>query len=150
MVATFPAPPATVYLSARFFRKKEMLTYAALLRASGFPVAARWLERDEAATPTDAQRAAWANEDLDDVIGCDWFITSTECRKHVVGDPGYGGRMVELGAAVLAQRERRDAGHKRITVIGPREGIFTFLPEVEHYLDWPTFIDRLTTECAPW
>jgi len=150
-------PPRTAYLAARYSRRAELCGYRADLASLGITVTSRWLNgnhqvNDHGIPVTDdGQRAAigdpaagrlrtrFAAEDVADVLAADMLIAFTEQPR---ASTTRGGRHVELGLALGAG--------KRVTLIGPRENLFCWLPHVEHHPAWPGFLATLTaTTDAP-
>lgn len=117
----------TYYLAGRFSRKDELAGYANQIVAAGERVNARWLTgAHDASTErelTDEELRAFAMEDLEDIDDADAFILFTETPEA-----GYtsGGRMVELGYALLSQQ---------LYIVGPHENVFTRLAP-ERYETW--------------
>lgn len=68
-------------------------------------------------------RAHFANNDWEDVTGADLVISFTEAPRS---SANRGGRHVEYGIALALK--------KRVIVIGYRENIFHWLPQVEFFL----------------
>jgi hypothetical protein len=114
-----------VYLSARFGRREEMHAVRSEIVLAGHHVVSRWLEAHDG---DDLAVAAFV--DLDDLRSSDCLILFSEGP-----DVGYttGGRHVELGLAI--------ALHKPVCVIGPRENVFFYLPQI-------CFADDLHTALA--
>lgn len=136
------------YLAARYTRRLELCEYREQLHTLGFRVYGRWLDGshqlDDTGTPIgDAgellveqggQRAAtlrrkFADDDFEDVMTADRLIAFTEVPRT---SNSRGGRHVELGIA-LGQR-------KPVTIIGPRENVFCWVPSVEQFDTWPEFL----------
>lgn len=113
------------YLAARYSRREELNGYAALLRAAGHRVYARWL----CGGHQKGDRAAYAHEDIVDLDAAGTVVCFTEEPRS---GHSRGGRHVEFGLA-LALR-------KRIVCIGPRENVFYYLPQVEGYDTWKDFL----------
>lgn len=152
-----------IYLAARYSRRLELCGYREQLRAMGHIVDAVWLNGEhqigDTGTPIGetgeaivegtlrpgerlsqedmSERAAklrlkFAKDDMDDVQGCDICIAFTEPPRSKAS---RGGRMVELGIAI---------GHgKRIIIVGPRENIFCWLPEIDQFDTWEAASDYL-------
>jgi hypothetical protein len=140
-----------IYLASRYSRRLELCAYREQLRTMGHDVQARWLDGkhqlDNRGTPigddgeklveegADARngelRAKFANDDYEDVTRADCVISFTEPPRS---DASRGGRHVEFGIA-LAQLTK-------VIVIGYRENIFHWLPEV---LFFETFEEALKT-----
>lgn len=133
----------TVYLAARYSRREELCEYRERLREMGFLVRARWLdgghqladngtpigENGEALVEGDAGgcsdesrrlMAKFAKDDLEDVNAADIVISFTEPPRS---NASRGGRHVEFGIAL--------ARGSRVIVVGYRENIFHWLPQVE-------------------
>lgn len=146
-----------VYLAARYSRRLELCDYRAALIAHGVTVTSRWLDgghqldaagvpinddgerRFEAGDPAvNHLRAHFAHEDLADVLAADTLLAFTEPPR---ASPSRGGRHVELGIALAADM--------RVVVIGPRENVFCWLPQVEHYEAWQSFADALRLGAEP-
>lgn len=125
-----------IYLAARYSRHPEMQRYAHALQAGGHEVTATWIwgghdvraqEMGHSSSNVDALQPVWATEDLRDLWRADTFIAFTEPPGEIAGR-GRGGRHVELGVAL--------ALHKRVIVVGARENVFCWLPQVEFYPTW--------------
>lgn len=130
----------TVYLAARYPRRKELKSLVPLLREKNITVRSRWLDET---LPLDASlndvspATSWkfAAIDLDDIEASDTFVLFSEDPN--IGYP-RGGRHFETGFAL--------SKGKRVIVIGPAENVFHFLPEVIHY---STVEDFLEGEAIP-
>ena len=125
----------TIYLAARFSRKRELQGYARRLADIGLTVTSRWLG-DGAHEWTGAPdhliphvaQAAFAREDLEDIDAAGVFVLFTE----PVGQHGTrGGRFVEFGYA--------KARGKWLVVIGPRENVFCHLADL-HFDNFDAFL----------
>lgn len=136
-----------IYLAARYKRRLELCEYRKQLIGMGHDVQARWLhgghqisdkgvpigDGGEAlveATGGHSEegahlRAKFANDDWEDVTGADLVINFTEPPR---AEANRGGRHVEFGIAL--------ALGKRVMVIGHRENLFHWLPQVEFYEWW--------------
>jgi len=110
----------SVYLAARYARRKEMLAIRRVLEAAGHRVTARWVLglHDTAAGMSDQDAAL---EDLVDLERADVCVSFTEAGD--VAGRARGGRHVEFGWAL--------ARGKRVIVYGPRENVFHHHPRVE-------------------
>lgn len=140
----------SVYLAAAYSSKELIRRRADDLRASGFDVTAQWLNEPHAAsvpfTSRDPQELRrFARRDIDDIARCDVFIFFSIDPEQPTK---RGGRHVELGLAVAMK--------KRVLVVGPRENIFHFLPEIEVVTAWAEALDLLrigsnsATNLTPW
>jgi hypothetical protein len=150
----------TYYLAARYSRRLELCGYRAELQALGIDVPARWLngshqldnegrpigedgefifengsDGSDGAQAVDHWRRKFAQDDYDDVLAADRLIAFTEQPRS---GNSRGGRHVELGIAL-------GRGIPAV-VIGPRENVFCWLPQVQHYDKWADFITALSLE----
>jgi len=155
-----------IYLAAQYARRLELCGYRDDLKRRGHVVTSRWLAGDHqigadgrilgeqgetwfegTSASAAATRELFARHDLEDITAAEMVIAFTE-------DPGLapaagsarGGRHVELGYA-LGIRAR---GHRPLTiaVVGPRENLFCWLPELRHWEDWPAFLNEMDAEQA--
>ena len=145
-----------VYLAGRYDTRLDLVAKSIVFNELGFTVTSRWLRGEHslnefgyagsgfATLPPHVNKAAqalaghFAQEDLDDVRRADWLVSFTE--PDTVGY-NTGGRHVEHGymLGLLAL-----GAPKEISVVGPRENVFHFLPSVDHHADWEDFLrDRL-------
>lgn len=153
-----------IYLASRYSRRVELCEYRAQLVALGFDVQARWLngehqlsnegipigENGESLVEDGGDgtggsgmkdlksaqlRAHFANEDWEDVTQADCVISWTEPPRS---SANRGGRHVELGIALALQ--------KRCIVIGYRENIFHWLPQVEFFETWRDALTNIGAE----
>ncbi len=122
--------PVGVYLAARYDHLSLMQQYKHRLEQAGFVVTSRWVKGEHEAQEgrQDANNALYALEDFVDVGKADWVVSFTEEPN---AKSGRGGRHVELGMAL--------AFNKRCIVIGPRENIFHYLPQIVRYETWEDF-----------
>ncbi len=143
-------PKTKIYLAARYDHLTLMQHYRDVLRLAGFDVQARWVDGehelkdpglnqkwvsgkgDTEPEQSIEERRRFALDDWEDVIAADWVIAFTE--KPGSGST-RGGRHVELGIALGLR--------KRVTVIGPRENVFHYLPQIEIFPDWVSFLEQL-------
>ena len=124
-----------IYLAARYSRREELCGYARILEAAGHEITSRWLDgghqippdQEEAVVRAEGER--FAREDIEDVRRAECVIAFTEQPRE---GTSRGGRHVELGLAL--------AWEKRLRIVGPRENVFCWLPEVMVY---PTFEDLM-------
>lgn len=133
-----------VYLAARYSRREELARRRASLHMLGYRVTSRWLDGnhqiDDSGKPIgddgealvegdDARghmlREHFATEDVGDVAAAEIVISFTEAPRS---GNSRGGRHVEFGIAI--------ALGKRCIVVGPRENVFHWLPQVEWSADW--------------
>lgn len=133
---------SSVYLAAPYSSKEEIRRYAAQLNTLGLEVTAQWLDEPHAATIPFTSRdpeelREFARRDVDDIARADAFVFFSLDPEQPTK---RGGRHVELGIALAMK--------KRIIVVGPRENIFHFLPEIEVAPTWDQAIERLRVDEA--
>ena len=126
-----------VYLAARYSRREELLGYRSWLLAAGVSCTALWLDGhdlpegledgDSREIAFTSQRAEWAAEDLKGINAADLVVCFTEPEATTAR---RGGRHVEMGYAL--------GRGKTVWIVGPRENVFTCLPQVRVYDDWFT------------
>lgn len=120
-----------VYLAARYSRREELLRYREELQALGMVVTSRWLNGDHQ-IPDDvleeAEAVRFAREDVEDLYTADCVVSFTEQPRLVSAT--RGGRHVEFGMAVPMR--------KLLVVVGPRENVFHWLPQVWQFDTWPS------------
>lgn len=137
-----------IYLAARYSRREELCGYRNELLKLGHEVQARWLNGEhqinergvpignqgEALVEGDAGgmsqaaqelRVKFAQDDWEDVNVAECVISFTEPPRSTAN---RGGRHVEYGIAL--------ARGVRVIVVGYRENIFHWLPQVEFYATW--------------
>lgn len=148
-----------VYLAARYSRRLELCQYREQLQKRGFLVQARWLDGghqiDASGVPIgesgealveagDAQRAAelrskFAADDFEDVTMAEIVISFTEAPR--TPSSNRGGRHVEFGIAL--------ARGAVCIVVGHRENIFHWHPDVEFYPTWEECLESLKQRELP-
>lgn len=134
-----------IYLASRYSRRAELCGYRDQLQALGYTVTSRWLNGShqigsdgtpltedgealvEFGDPALAKelRQAFAWEDLIDVAGSDQLIAFTEEPYQTAS---RGGRWFEMGYAY--------ARGLSLTIVGPRENLFCWLPVVRQFDTW--------------
>ena len=115
-----------VYIAAPFSYKDDLKSFRAELEERRIEVTSRWL--DECAAPTatldqfpDDYHLDTTNTDINDINRCNVLVLFT---IDPLGPPKpRGGRHWETGYAY--------AKGKEIVIIGPRENIFHYLPDVK-------------------
>lgn len=127
----------SVYLAARYDRRDELRGYRKVLEYYGFEVTSRWLDEQE---PLDSQMGQHSEEfyretskiDLEDVSRANGLIFFSENPLE-----GFrrGGRHVEFGYAL--------AEGKPIAVVGPRENVFHYTPNVYQFKSFADCISDL-------
>lgn len=140
-----------IYLAARYSRREELCRYREQLNALGYDVQARWLNGGHQISDTgkpigdngeklvesegpghDALRSKFAQDDWEDVTGADLVINFTESPRSV---SNRGGRHVEFGIAI--------ARGIAVMVVGHRENLFHWLPEVIFFPTWEDAFNSL-------
>lgn len=126
--------PKCIYIAARYSRKNEMREHAAALRGWGYDITSSWLA--EAYDPnitldqlTLTENSGIAQVDLDDIVAADVMLFFAE--DPLVGIP-RGGRHFEHGFAYAQGLE--------MFVIGPKENIFHYMPNMKHYETFKDFL----------
>lgn len=145
-----------IYLAARYGRREELCVYRAELEAMGHTVQARWLNGEhqigndgkpigehgealvegvlrsgellsehEQSDRAAKLRASFAADDWEDVNTAECVVSFTERPR---AKANRGGRHVEFGIAL--------ANRARVIVVGHRENIFHWLPQVEFCTIW--------------
>lgn len=133
---------SAIYIAGRFSRRPEANELARRLQGLGHTITSRWVKPDcDHVLPTglsqqaaDEERRRFAEEDVADVLACDWMISLMEEPRS----NGRGGRHVEFGMALGL--------NKRLTIIGPRETVFHHLNQVEHFATVDEFMRALTSK----
>ena len=147
-----------IYLAARYGRRSELCGYRDRLEAMHQNVTSRWLngnhqigdggnpigdageslvEGDDGSDSPEAaaMRERFAIEDMKDVIHADMLVAFTEPPRCA---PSRGGRHVELGMAIGMA--------KQVVVIGYRENLFCWLPDVQFFETFEDFLVWFTGE----
>lgn len=140
-----------IYLAARYGRQAEIRRYRDELIAAGHLVTARWLDEGpedaEAGKESAPKWAEYGEMALFDLLDSDCSIHFTEGPAGVPGKT-RGGKHTEFGIALMlcnhantAMQFRRGDDWlpplpHRIIVVGHRENVFHWLPEVEFYPAW--------------
>lgn len=128
-----------IYLSGQFEDAAVLRQARERLVAAGCRVTSRWLDA-ASSTPATAlagddgaaeRLAAIAGQDLEDIHAADVVVVFNPAESCGIG---RGGRHVETGYAL--------ALGKPLAVVGARENVFHWLPEITVVADWPAL--------APW
>jgi hypothetical protein len=132
----------TIYLASRYSRHPEMQTYAKDLERVGYVVTSRWILGDHdirahGQSEADHYMPLWAAEDWQDLRAAEICLSFTEPPEQGQGR-ARGGRHVEMGIAL--------ALGKRCLIVGYRENIFHWLPQIEFYPTWPECLATLETQ----
>ncbi len=141
-----------IYLAARYSRRLELCGYREDLAYHGIRVTSHWLDGNHQLSDTGVPigdtgealvesgndveaanlRVRFAREDIIDVLAADVLIAFTEPPRS---SASRGGRHVEFGIALGARMP--------VIVVGPRENIFCWLPDVLWYPDWSAALDDI-------
>lgn len=119
-----------LYLAAKYSRRDELNRYAEDLRGLGHVVNCRWLSEHDlpvGAPPEGGLR--FALDDIEDIRAADLLIAFTEEPGKPGAGRNRGGRHVELGIAI--------GRGMPVYVVGWRENVFCYLPEVIFFETWP-------------
>ena len=125
------------YLAGRYARRVELKAYAKQLKALGHIVTSSWLNErmaagaDYALIPPRFWREH-AIQDIEDLDKADTILSFTEEKGSYQRG---GGRHTEFGYAL--------AKHKKLFLVGPKEMIFHFLPEVKCFMSFEEFLEKL-------
>jgi len=128
-----------IYLAARYARHVELQSYAKDLERRGHHITSRWIRGDhelraDGEAETERWAPVWAQEDWEDLCAATCCISFTEAPGETPGR-ARGGRHVEFGVAVALD--------KRCMVVGHREHVFHWLPNIECYATWDEALDNL-------
>ena len=151
----------SLYLAARYSRRKELCGYQTALAARGHRVTARWLTGahqvpDGEVVPTALARR-FAVEDVEDILVADVLVAFTEQPRLV---RSRGGRHVELGVGIGMRRAASMTGGPveaqpevpTLVVVGPAENVFCTLDDIDAvFPGWDAFLaalDALDATCA--
>jgi nucleoside 2-deoxyribosyltransferase len=119
-----------IYLAARFSRAEEIYGHLQEVERLGHEVTSRWCRPDanhrlpDEVDQSDPRGAIFARQDMEDLESSQLVICFTEPPPPA----SRGGRHVEFGLAL--------AWGKNIFVVGPRENVFYWDPNVRQFTDW--------------
>lgn len=122
------------YLASRFIRQDELRGYSLLLKVAGHQTDCRWLGENHdlpAGAPVE-DGARLAQDDWEDIHASDAVIVFTGDKT-----PGRarGGYHVEFGIAL--------ALGKPVAIVGPRENVFHYMPQVTQFDTWTECYDTI-------
>jgi len=129
----------SIYIAARYSRKKEMQSLASLVKKVGYEVISTWHEDtavEQEGNFNDENKDMWrdlAKQDLTELENAQILIFFSESPN--VGVP-RGGRHVEYGFFLHRRRHNRDL---KIYIIGPVENLFNYFAD-EIFPDTATFV----------
>jgi nucleoside 2-deoxyribosyltransferase len=127
-----------IYLAAQYGRREELNRYRVELHNRGFVVTSRWLNDGHHMpdhSPSDyknLENQRFALEDWKDLAAADIVVSFTEPSRS---GPARGGRHVEFGAALAME--------KTCFVVGYRENVFHYLPQVQFFPTWEGVVDAI-------
>lgn len=129
-----------VYIASRYSRKEEMQDVASILVDRGLVCKSSWLDEPHGPNTsleelTPEQHLQYAKQDFEDIMSSDAMLFFAEDPNK---QPPRGGRHVEFGYAFALGVD--------IYIIGPKENIFHYLPNIKHF---ETFEEFLEKECRP-
>jgi len=115
-----------VYIAAPWPYRDKAITVMRMLETKKVHVTSRWLKAEHKAVSelTIDEQAAFAREDLDDVLEADLLLA---LNPEGWEDKGTGGRHVELGYAI--------AHGKPVILAGERTNVFHYLPSIKRIDD---------------
>lgn len=128
------------YLAARYSRRDELRVHRDMLVALGHTCMASWLDTawpisDTGSTAApDQYREHYAIKEALEVRQCNMLIAFTEEPRSST----RGGRHVEFGIAL--------GMGKRVVVIGQRENLFYYHPDVTAFNSFQEFLDAYTRQ----
>jgi hypothetical protein len=110
-----------VYIASNYTRREEMQGYASQLREMGYTVNVRWITGEH----ENMENETIALEDRQDLYESDVCLNFTKDAENA---RRRGGRHVEMGMAIALEIH--------CVIIGPRENVFHWLPEVTQFDTW--------------
>jgi nucleoside 2-deoxyribosyltransferase len=127
-----------IYLASRYERREELCIYKTILESFGYISTSRWLLGNhgmlKGVDPESSAKknAQFAKEDLEDINKADFVLLFTDPPKTILKG---GGMFVELGYAV--------ARYIPVIIVGPRENVFCYLPEITVFNSWDEFLTEM-------
>ena len=121
-----------IYLASRYQNYPLMQEWSAELFYYGHDVTSRWIKGDHEITTDakgDEERRRFAEEDIQDLMEADVIIFHSD---PFFFRSGRGGRHVEFGMALALK--------KKIVLIGERENVFHWLPNVLIYQSFEEYV----------
>jgi hypothetical protein len=127
-----------IYLAAKYSRHPEMRDVRERLQKIGHLVTSRWIEGNHEISEVnaDADRQRFAVEDWMDLKDAEAVLWFAEPEK--IEGRNRGGRHVEFGLAI--------AWNIPVFVVGRKENVFHWLPEVRHFASPDEALTALTGE----
>lgn len=132
-----PAMVTSIYLAAPYRRRNELRDIAEELQSFGVRVTSRWLLEDfslnvQLGELPEKVNTDIATMDLTDILAADGMLFFAEDANN---QPPRGGRHVEFGYAL--------AEGLQMYVIGDKENIFHYLPNVHHFATFNDFTTEM-------
>lgn len=119
-----------IYIAAPFMKQEFIRGVCSDFEQAGIFVTSRWpWETEPAGGYTDKIHSNNAAIDLADIDMADAFVLDATQPS------GTGGKHVETGYAI--------AKDKRIVIVGGRENVFHYLPQISHVDTWEQAINEL-------
>jgi nucleoside 2-deoxyribosyltransferase len=120
-----------IYIAAPFVKQHEAREKANELISMGFTVTSRWVDEDvlAAAGANHEYYAQCANIDIEDINAAQYFLLLAD---H---DSRTGGKHFETGYAY--------ATGKKLMIVGRRENVFHYLPQLVFAQTWEEAKSRL-------
>jgi nucleoside 2-deoxyribosyltransferase len=116
-----------MYVAAPWIWRERARKLAYQIIETGHQVNSRWLWQDDGVSET-----VGARQDLEDIDMADAIVLMTMPKGTMFSS---GGRMVELGYAM--------AKGKRVMIVGDRENVFCYLPQVLQFNDGRALVAAL-------
>lgn len=132
--------PLKIYLAAKYSRNAEMRMFRDHIEGiHGHRVICRWIEGNHQLTDikNDPEYTRFAREDFQDLSNSDVVLWFSEPEK--IEGRNRGGRHVEFGIAL--------AYGIPIIVIGRKENVFHWLPEVRHVAELSDAMNLIKEMC---
>ncbi len=139
------------YLASWFGNKTRLKKKVKLLSKHGIIVTSRWLDENVAQTVgikdvTKNHLIETSRIDIEDIDSADVVVLVTPKKKDLkrISKTGWarGGRHFETGYQYALMTHLYPK--KRLIILGPKENVFHWLPEVEHASSWHELIELLT------
>lgn len=129
-----------IYLASSFSRQDEMQIVARRLEQFGHFITSSWLYEDQSLGVQAKRLRNCAIQDLADVDACSLFIRFADdlSEPKVPSHLATGARHFEMGYAA--------ARGKPLVVVGGRNSIFDFLPQVIKIADFDALLRYLAEE----
>jgi hypothetical protein len=141
-----------LYIASWFGNKTKLKKKVKLLNRNGIEVTSRWLDENVAQTAgikdvTMNHLVTTSIIDIEDIDAADAVVLVTPKKKDLKGVRkaawARGGRHFETGYQyALIKHLYPD---KRLIILGDKENVFHYLPEVEHVKSWKGLVESLVS-----